>query len=386
MPRFPLKSRAFCRGIAGHLCYIISGCCSKGSGILCAVAIQTGWGGAGNQIMARTAVLGAGAMGTACAWLAAQRTGAQVSLWARNSEFAAAIAQTRRNDRLLPQVQLPSEVLVTSDPVAALAGAEVVLFCVPMRGLRQAGEFLQSAIPPSAILVSTIKGIENSTLQRPSSLLRQLFPRQPIVALGGPCHAEELVQRKPTTIVAASEDMAAAECIQQRLATEFLRIYANADLLGVELGGALKNVIAIAAGICDGLGFGDNARAAVITRGLSEMVRFGVTLGAESATFFGLAGIGDLVATCTSGHSRNRYVGEQLGRGHSLQQIEQSMQAVAEGVLTTRSVHQLATEFQVEMPIVDQVCAVLFAGKSPLEAAVDLMNRPLKAETSQVSS
>ncbi|MFM7837886.1 MAG: 2-dehydropantoate 2-reductase N-terminal domain-containing protein, partial [Planctomycetaceae bacterium] len=133
--------------------------------------------------MARTAVLGAGAMGTACAWLAAQRTGAQVSLWARNSEFAAAIAQTRRNDRLLPQVQLPSEVLVTSDPVAALAGAEVVLFCVPMRGLRQAGEFLQSAIPPSAILVSTIKGIENSTLQRPSSLLRQLFPRQPIVAI-----------------------------------------------------------------------------------------------------------------------------------------------------------------------------------------------------------
>jgi len=335
--------------------------------------------------MARTAVLGAGAMGTACAWLAAQRTGAQVSLWARNPEFAAAIAQTRRNDRLLPHVQLPSQVLVTSDPVAALSDAEVVLFCVPMRGLRQASQYLQPAVPRSAILVSTIKGIENSTLQRPSSLLQQLFPQQSIVALGGPCHAEELVQRKPTTIVAASEDMAAAESIQQLLATDFLRVYANSDLLGVELGGALKNVIAIAAGICDGLGFGDNARAAVITRGLSEMVRFGMALGAESGTFFGLAGIGDLVATCTSGHSRNRYVGEQLGRGHSLQQIEQSMQAVAEGVLTTRSVQQLAAEFQVEMPIVDQVCAVLFSGKSPLEAAVDLMNRPLKAETSRVS-
>jgi glycerol-3-phosphate dehydrogenase (NAD(P)+) len=189
----------------------------------------------------------------------------------------------------------------------------------------------------------------------------------------------------PTTIVAASDDRAAAECIQQRLATEFLRIYANTDLLGVELGGALKNVIAIAAGICDGLGFGDNARAAVITRGLNEMVRFGMALGAEPATFFGLAGIGDLVATCTSGHSRNRHVGEQLGRGRSLRQIEQSMQAVAEGVLTTRSVQQMAMQRQIEMPIVDQVCAVLFEGKSSLEAAMDLMNRPLKAESSAVS-
>ncbi|HCP12028.1 MAG TPA: glycerol-3-phosphate dehydrogenase [Planctomycetaceae bacterium] len=330
--------------------------------------------------MARTAVLGAGAMGTACAWLAAQRHGAGVSLWARNADYATAIAQTRCNQRLLPQVRLPDDVLVTSDAAVALASAEVVLVCVPMRGLRQACQQLQPLIPSTAVLVSTIKGIENSTLQRPSSLLRQFFPEQPIVALGGPCHAEELVQRKPTTIVAAAEDQSAAERIQQRLATEFLRVYANSDVLGVELGGALKNVIAIAAGICDGLGFGDNARAAVITRGLSEMVRFGALLGAEPATFFGLAGIGDLVATCTSRHSRNRYVGEQLGRGLTLQQIEQSMQAVAEGVLTARSVQQLAAERQIEMPIVDQVCAVLFAAKPPLEAAVDLMNRPPKAE------
>ena len=330
--------------------------------------------------MARTAVLGAGAMGTACAWLAAQRHGAGVSLWARNADYATAIAQTRCNQRLLPQVRLPDDVLVTSDAAVALASAEVVLVCVPMRGLRQACQQLQPLIPSTAVLVSTIKGIENSTLQRPSSLLRQFFPEQPIVALGGPCHAEELVQRKPTTIVAAAEDQSAAERIQQRLATEFLRVYANSDVLGVELGGALKNVIAIAAGICDGLGFGDNARAAVITRGLSEMVRFGALLGAEPATFYGLAGIGDLVATCTSRHSRNRYVGEQLGRGLTLQQIEQSMQAVAEGVLTARSVQQLAAERQIEMPIVDQVCAVLFAAKPPLEAAVDLMNRPPKAE------
>ncbi len=330
--------------------------------------------------MARTAVLGAGAMGTACAWLAAQRHGAGVSLWARNADYATAIAQTRCNQRLLPQVRLPDDVLVTSDAAVALASAEEVLVCVPMRGLRQACQQLQPLIPSTAVLVSTIKGIENSTLQRPSSLLRQFFPEQPIVALGGPCHAEELVQRKPTTIVAAAEDQSAAERIQQRLATEFLRVYANSDVLGVELGGALKNVIAIAAGICDGLGFGDNARAAVITRGLSEMVRFGALLGAEPATFFGLAGIGDLVATCTSRHSRNRYVGEQLGRGLTLQQIEQSMQAVAEGVLTARSVQQLAAERQIEMPIVDQVCAVLFAAKPPLEAAVDLMNRPPKAE------
>lgn len=210
--------------------------------------------------MARTAVLGAGAMGTACAWLAAQRHGAGVSLWARNADYATAIAQTRCNQRLLPQVRLPDDVLVTSDAAVALASAEVVLVCVPMRGLRQACQQLQPLIPSTAVLVSTIKGIENSTLQRPSSLLRQFFPEQPIVALGGPCHAEELVQRKPTTIVAAAEDQSAAERIQQRLATEFLRVYANSDVLGVELGGALKNVIAIAAGICDGLGFGDNVR------------------------------------------------------------------------------------------------------------------------------
>ena len=198
--------------------------------------------------------------------------------------------------------------------------------------------------------------------------------------LGGPCHAEEITQKKPASIVAACDSLAAAEQIQSLMSTDFLRVYANADQIGVELGGALKNVIAIAAGICDGLEFCDNAKAALITRGLAEMVRFGAALGADRSTFYGLAGLGDLVTTCNSPHSRNRSVGEGLGRGRSLTSIQDSMSAVAEGVLTARSVHQIAVEQSIDMPIATQVYHVLFENRSPREATVELMQRPLKVE------
>lgn len=321
-------------------------------------------------------------MGTACAWVLAQHSGGRVRLWGRNPEYVRQLAETRVNSRLLPGTRLPESIEVTSDPAAALADADVVYWCVPMRGLRDALQLLRNLVPPKSVQVSTIKSIENDSLLRPSEILQQLLPSRPITALGGPCHAEEIVQRKPASIVAASADRGAAEGIQLLMSTDFLRIYDNSDLAGVEFAAALKNVIAIAAGICDGLELGDNAKAALITRGLSEMVRFGAALGVRPTTFFGLAGLGDLVVTCNSTHSRNRFVGEQLGRGRPLCEIERSMAAVAEGVSTARSVHQLAIRNGIEMPIADQVYQVLFSNKPPREATMELMNRPLKSEMS----
>lgn len=330
--------------------------------------------------MTIAAVLGAGAMGTACAWILAQQSSVHVRLWARNETFARHIHETRENSRLLPQVRLPERIRVTSNQSEALADAEVVIICIPTRGLREAIGGMAGLIPRSALLVSAIKGIENETLMRPSQIVQQVTEQRPVVVLGGPCHAEEITRRKPASIVAACDSLSAAEAIQSLMSTDFLRIYANADQIGVELGGALKNVIAIAAGICDGLEFGDNARAALITRGLAEMVRFGIALGADRETFYGLAGLGDLVTTCQSRHSRNRAVGEGLGKGRMLAEIQESMNAVAEGVLTARSVHHLAVRQSIEMPIATQVYQVLFEGQSPRVATMELMQRPLKAE------
>jgi len=330
--------------------------------------------------MTITAVLGAGAMGTACAWILAQQRGVCVRLWARNETFARHIDETRENSRLLPRVRLIDSIVVTADRAEALSDADVVVLCVPTRGLREALHSMVKQIPQSALLVSAIKGIENESLMRPSQIVQQITGERPVVVLGGPCHAEEITRRKPASIVAACDFPEAAQAIQSLMSTDFLRIYANIDQVGVELAGALKNVIAIAAGICDGLDFGDNAKAALITRGLAEMVRFGMALGADRETFYGLAGLGDLVTTCNSLHSRNRAVGEALGRGRTLAEIQESMSAVAEGVQTARSVYHLALRQSIDMPIATQVYQVLFEGKSPRSAAMELMQRPLKAE------
>ncbi|MGB0741587.1 MAG: NAD(P)H-dependent glycerol-3-phosphate dehydrogenase [Planctomycetaceae bacterium] len=331
--------------------------------------------------MKNVAVLGAGAMGTACAWLLAGSDQCRVRLWAKMNPSAEELNRTRCNERLLPGVVLQPSILISDDPEAVLRDADVVLVAVPMRGLRDAMSCVADQIPSTAILVSIIKGIENATLKRPTEVLHEFAPSCQLVAIGGPCHAEEITRQKPASIVAASNHPEAAETVQQLMSRDFLRMYVSEDLVGVELGGALKNVIAIAAGICDGLEFGDNARAAVMTRGLNEMVRFGQALGANPATFYGLAGIGDLITTCCSQHSRNRFVGDQLGQGKTLEEIEASMHAVAEGVLTSRSVFKLAAERSLEMPIAEQIHSVLFEGKHPKEATIDLMNRPLKSES-----
>lgn len=330
--------------------------------------------------MTISTVLGAGAMGTACAWILAQQPDARVRLWARTETFARHIHETRENSRLLPHVRLPGNIEVSADAVTALRNSDVVVVCIPTRGLREAMNNIAGSIPAAAVIVSAIKGIENETLLRPSEIIQQIAGRRAVVVLGGPCHAEEITQKKPASIVAACDSLPEAERIQSLMSTETLRVYANADQKGVELAGALKNVIAIAAGICDGLEFGDNAKAALLTRGLAEMVRFGTALGASHETFFGLAGLGDLVTTCNSRHSRNRFVGEGLGRGKSLAEIQESMSAVAEGIFTARSVVQIADVRRIEMPIARQVYRVLFEGKSPRAATVELMQRPLKTE------
>lgn len=326
------------------------------------------------------AVLGGGAMGTACAAVLAGHQAHEVRLWARNPTFAVHISETRENSRLLPGVRLPDRVLVSADAERVLSHASIVLVCVPTRGIRSACELTGSAVPPEALLVSAAKGIEIDTLIRPSEILQELLGQRPVVALGGPCHAEELARRCPTSVVAGCEDLRQAERVRDAFSCETLRVYSNPDVKGVELGGALKNVIAIASGICDGLQLGDNARAALITRGLAEMVRFCRTMSVSPETLYGLAGIGDLIATCGSRHSRNRHVGELLGQGQTLAAIEQSMNAVAEGVFTARSVRSLAQRHRIEMPIAEEVCNVLFEGRSPREATADLMQRPLRGE------
>jgi glycerol-3-phosphate dehydrogenase (NAD(P)+) len=215
---------------------------------------------------------------------------------------------------------------------------------------------------------------------RPSEIICDALGQRPVVALSGPSHAEEVARRLPASVVAACPDLSLATRVQELFTTDRFRVYTNEDLLGVELAGALKNVLAIAAGVCDGQGFGDNAKSALVTRGLVELTRFGTALGAQASTFFGLAGLGDLVTTCFSRHSRNRHVGEYLGRGQSLERIVAEMDGVAEGVTATRSVHELALHRQIEMPITAEVYAVLFDGKSPAEATESLMQRPLRGE------
>ncbi|APZ90886.1 NAD(P)H-dependent glycerol-3-phosphate dehydrogenase [Fuerstiella marisgermanici] len=325
-------------------------------------------------------LLGGGAMGTACANVLAVEPTHDVRLWVRNPAYAHEIAESRENKRLLPGVRLADSILVTADAEAALKNANMVVVCVPTRGIRDVITTLKSHIPSEALLVSAVKGIENETLIRPSQMIQQLLGDRPVVAFGGPCHAEEVACGRPATVVAASDSLPHAEIVQQAFSNNNLRVYSNNDLLGVELAGALKNVIAIAAGISDGLQFGDNAKAALITRGLAEMVRFGEAMGAVPDTFYGLAGIGDLIATCGSQHSRNRRVGELLGQGQSLREIQDAMHAVAEGVFTARSIQSISQERQLDMPIAQEVFNVLFENKSPRTATIELMQRPLKPE------
>ena len=330
--------------------------------------------------MKQITILGSGAWSTACAVLLASQPGVRVTLWGRDAGHTSEMARTRENVRLLPGVTIPEAVVITDNAEVACRGADCYVVGIPTQFLREALGMLRPHLDPGVPVVSLVKGIENQTLLRASQLIEAELPGRPVVALSGPSHAEEVARRMPSSVVVAGLDQALLKQVQQLFTTDRFRVYTNTDMIGVELGGALKNVIAIAAGICDGLGYGDNAKAALMTRGIVEMTRFGVHCGALEKTFAGLAGLGDLMTTCFSPHGRNRSVGVRLGRGEALPQILGSMAAVAEGVNTSRSVCDLARQSGIEMPITQQVYRVLFEGLSPREATDALMRRPVRDE------
>jgi glycerol-3-phosphate dehydrogenase (NAD(P)+) len=328
------------------------------------------------------AVLGDGAWGTAIALLLAQDPQHQVVLWSARKENAQMLQERRENVRLLPGVPIPDSVELTADIRTASAGAEAFVAAIPTVYLRETLGRIKPALAKDRPVISLAKGLENQTFLRPTEIVGEILGSEEVAVLSGPSHAEEVSRGLPTTVVAASRDPDLARWIQQRFSSERFRVYTNQDTIGVELAGALKNIIGIAAGISDGLGFGDNAKAALLTRGLVEIARFGVAMGAEHQTFYGLAGMGDLITTCVSRHGRNRHVGERLAAGEKLPDILKSMSMVAEGVFTTRSVHDKAQRMGIEMPITNEIYRVLYEDKDPLQAVNDLMLREPRSELS----
>jgi glycerol-3-phosphate dehydrogenase (NAD(P)+) len=326
----------------------------------------------------KVAVIGGGSWGTALAAHLA-RSHHDVRLWVRDPALAAAIAARAENPRYLPGVVLPP-FLATSDLSPALAGAEIAIVTIPSEFCREAYRALQAQAAPGTVIVSATKGLELDTGRRMSEVAAEEMPGSPLAVLSGPSFALEVAQGQPTTVVVAAYELATAERVQRAVSTRSFRAYSSDDVKGVELAGALKNIIAIAAGIVDGLGLGHNTAAALITRGLAEITRLAVALGARPDTLSGLAGLGDLVLTCTGGLSRNRRVGQALGAGRALGPTLASLSMVAEGVRTTLVACALAKSAAVEMPIAEQMRAVLYEGKPPREAVEELMLRSLKRE------
>jgi glycerol-3-phosphate dehydrogenase (NAD(P)+) len=332
--------------------------------------------------MSRIAVIGAGSWGTALSIVAA-RAGHQVRLWSRNAEVVAEINRHHLNSAYLKSYDIPESVSATSEIAEATREAEIVLLAAPSHVTRELIVRMLPRLEPHMLFVSATKGIEIESGKRISEILSEVLrehfePR--FVCLSGPSFAQEVAAGQPTAVVAASVNRDDSHLVQTKLSFENLRVYTNTDVIGTEIGGAVKNVMAVAAGMVAGLGLGTNSVAALITRGLAEMARLALALGARRETLMGLAGMGDLVLTCTGGLSRNRFVGQELGKGRRLEEIVAGMREVAEGVKTTLAVKLLAEKLSVEMPITDEVYAVLYEGKSAADAAGNLMTRPLRGE------
>lgn len=324
-------------------------------------------------------ILGAGSWGTALGILLA-KNGSEVMLWGHHAEHIATMERTRTNEAYLPGVALPDQLSPTSE-LEELAGAQMILVVTPSRALREVSERLAHVTSGDGqVLVSCTKGIERGSGLRMSEVLAQIFPKAKVAALSGPSHAEEVSRGMPTAIVLACGDEMAAQEMQRMFNSPSFRTYTSGDVAGVELGGALKNIFALGAGVCDGLGLGDNSKAALITRSLAELIRLGTALGGRAETFQGLSGIGDLMVTCFSRHSRNRMVGERLGRGETLEQITASMNMVAEGVPTSRSAYEQAQALNVSTPIIAQIYRILYEELSPKQAIRELMERDPKPE------
>jgi glycerol-3-phosphate dehydrogenase (NAD(P)+) len=326
----------------------------------------------------RTAVLGAGGWGTALAIVWAKQ-GNQVLLWGHNPERAEQLRSTRENTEYLPGATLPESITVTSD-ISQAAGAELVVFVTPSTALRQVAEQLRPHVSKDAVLLSCTKGIEHGSGMRMTQILAEVLPEHTVAVLSGPNLAIEVSRDRPTATVLGCEQPECAEELQQHLGSPLFRIYSSDETTGIELGGALKNVFALAAGCSDGFGLGDNSKAALVTRSLAEMLRLGTAMGGKPETFYGLSGAGDLIATCFSQHSRNRRVGEQLGRGRTLQQIAERSHTIAEGVPTAKSAYECARRLNVETPIIDQIYSVVYDAKPPAQALQELLGRDQKAE------
>ena len=335
--------------------------------------------------MAKVAIVGAGSWATALAQVLAQNDHSVV-LWSRRKELALLINEGE-NSRYLPGIKLNSGISADTDLEKVLQGAVAVVFGVPSHSFR---DLLKSSLPhlkDDTVVINVAKGLEESSLLRLSEVFAEEAGEAALgryTVLSGPSHAEEVGRNIPTALVAASQEMATAEYVQDLFMSQDFRVYTNPDIIGVELGGALKNIIALGTGIADGLEFGDNTKAAMMTRGLAEITRLGYSMGANLLTFAGLAGVGDLIVTCTSMHSRNRRCGIEIGRGKSLQEAVESVQMVVEGVRTTKVAYQLAKRQGVEMPITDQTYKVLFENLSPREAVLNLMGRGKKLEVEEI--
>ncbi len=328
--------------------------------------------------MSNIAVIGAGSWGTTLACLLA-RNGHDVSFWVFEKDLAERIKKTRENDIYLPGYTIPGNLNVYTDLEQVLRGANYILSVVPSQHTRSVFEPVTHCISKNAVIVSASKGIETGTLLTVSDIFQELTGKKS-AAISGPSFAKEVMEKKPTAVTVAAEDKEEGVELQRLFSNEYFRVYTNSDIVGTELGGALKNVMAIASGISDGLGLGSSARAALITRGLAEMTRLGTVIGAEEKTFNGLSGLGDLVLTCTGTLSRNYTVGYKLGEGQKLEEIVSSMKMVAEGVATSESAYELARQHSVEMPIIQQIYKVVKEGKKPIDAVHELMTRNLKSE------
>jgi glycerol-3-phosphate dehydrogenase (NAD(P)+) len=327
-------------------------------------------------------IIGTGSWGTALA-LVLNGNKHTVKCWTLEQKQVDIIRKTGENKDFLPGIKFPQSIPVSTNMKKVLENADIIVSAVPSQVTRKVIAHAKKVIDSiDPIWVTVSKGIENDTYLRISQVIAEVAQVDPkkVVALSGPSHAEEVGRKIPTAIVSASTSIKSAKIVQKTFMNKYLRVYASEDVIGVELGGALKNIIALAAGICDGAGFGDNTKAALMTRGLVEITRFGVEMGAQSSTFAGLSGMGDLIVTCMSRHSRNRHVGEQIGKGRKLQEILDEMVMVAEGVKTTLSAYELAQKHNVDMPITEQIYYTLFKDKAPQQAMFDLMNRASKIE------
>lgn len=331
----------------------------------------------------KIAVIGAGSWGTALS-VSLSGNGHTVKIWDINREHLDELSSNRENTRYLPGVKLPEKIQISYTVKEAVEGADIVLFSAPAQHFRSALDGALPYLKPEMVLINVAKGIEQKSLKRLSEIAFEKLPDAKYVVLSGPSHAEEVGRGMPTTLVSASKDVELAEYVQDVFMSDYLRIYTGSDVIGAELGGALKNIIALGAGISDGMGFGDNAKAALMTRGITEIARLGVQLGASLSTFSGLTGIGDLIVTCTSMHSRNRRCGIMIGEGMNPSEATEKVGMVVEGMYTTEAAYELAQQFGVEMPITEQIYNVINGTVDAREAVMSLMTRQRKHETEEL--